>query len=177
MFLAVGFLILPFTARIEKAATAQPATTTASQVPRSSDPRTTRLARFFSGLHCPVLSLAEDFVNAADDNHLDWRLLPSISIIESSGGKAYRNNNIFGWDQGLQVFPSIRVGLNLVAFKLGNSPLYRNRDIRGKLHLYNPDETYAPKVINVMNRISPAADIASARRLIHQQAEYVYVNN
>lgn len=112
-----------------------------------------------------MLNLAEDFVHAADDNHLDWRLLPSISVIESGGGKAYRNNNVFGWN-ALQPFPSIRAGLNTVAFKLGNSPLYRNHDVRGKLHLYNPDETYATKVMSVMNGISPAADAPSGRLLV-----------
>ncbi|HEY7210719.1 MAG TPA: hypothetical protein VH477_10650 [Bryobacteraceae bacterium] len=120
------------------------------------DPRATRLHRFLAGLHCPVASMAEDFVHAADDNHLDWRLLPSIAVIESGGGKAYRSNNIFGWDQGLMPFPSIRAGLHLVAFKLGRSPLYRNQDVPGKLHYYNPDESYPGKVMAVMNRISPA---------------------
>lgn len=118
--------------------------------------------------------MAEDFVHAADDNHLDWRLLPSISVIESGGGKAYRNNNIFGWNQGLQPFPSIRAGLNLVAFKLGQSPLYRNQNLLGKLRLYNPDASYTYKVIDVMNRISPVANVSSAEHLIHRQNEYLY---
>ncbi len=122
--------------------------------------------------------MAEDFVHAADDNHLDWRLLPSISVIESGGGKAYRNNNIFGWGiNGLWLFPSIRAGLNLVAFKLGRSPLYRNHDVVGKLHLYNPDETYASKVMEVMNRISPKVDLSPAGRLVQRQNEYVYEAN
>lgn len=174
--MAAGLLILPLSSRVEKAASAEPSPVRAP-VPEkavATDPRTARLRRFFTNLHCPVLGMAEDFVHAADDNHLDWRLLPSISVIESGGGKTYRNNNIFGWNNGLEPFPSIRAGLNLVAFKLGNSPLYRNRDVFGKLRLYNPDTSYTYKVIDVMNRISPVADISSTEHLIRRQDEYVY---
>ena len=171
--MAAGLLVLPLMAKLEKSASSgSPATT-----PMAIDPRTTRLSRFFLSLHCPVLSMAEDFVQAADDNHLDWRLLPSISVIESGGGKAYRNNNIFGWNNGLEPFPSIKAGLHLVAFKLGNSPLYRNRDIPAKLRIYNPDETYAAKVMSVMNRISPVAKLATDRHVSRRPAEYVYASN
>jgi hypothetical protein len=126
-------------------------------VPASSpvDPRTVRLKKYFSRLHCPVKDLAEDFVRAADLNHLDWRLLPSISVVESGGGKSYRHNNIFGWNNGEQPFASIRAGIEVVASKLGRSPLYRNRDVAGKLRVYNPDEVYVQNVITVMNRIAP----------------------
>ncbi len=175
--MAAGLLILPLTARLEKGASAKPVPAKACKSTFATDPRTARLRRFFTNLHCPVLPMAEDFVHAADDNHLDWRLLPSISVIESGGGKAYRNNNIFGWDQGLQSFPTIRAGLNLVAFKLGRSPLYKNRDVYGKLRLYNPDASYAYKVIDVMNRISPVADVSVAERLIPHQNEYGYAAN
>jgi len=142
-----------------------------------SDPRTVRLQRFFSKLHCPVVTLSEDFVRAADDNQLDWRLLPSIAIIESSGGKAYRNNNIFGWRNGDQVFPSIRAGLNHVAYKLGRSPLYRSRSSLGKLRLYNPNEEYPGNVMAVMNRISPVVDLGrKLEKVLFRQNEYVYAD-
>jgi len=145
--------------------------------PMGSDPRTVRLQRFFSKLHCPVVTLSEDFVRAADDNQLDWRLLPSIAIIESSGGKAYRNNNIFGWRNGDQVFPSIRAGLNHVAYKLGRSPLYRSRSSLGKLRLYNPNEEYPGNVMAVMNRISPVVDLGrKLEKVLFRQNEYVYAD-
>jgi hypothetical protein len=104
-------------------------------------------------------------------------LLPGISIIESGGGRAFRNNNIFGWNNGNDAFPTIRAGLNTVAFKLGKSALYRNRDVKGKLRLYNPDESYAGKVLSVMNRISPVADLTRGNRLVRAQNQYVYLAN
>jgi hypothetical protein len=166
---AACLMVLPLSVQLERAASvnslrsAKPGNAKASTVlsrPVRVDPRTTRLRTFFSKLHCPVVDMAEDFIHAADDNHLDWRLLPSISVIESSGGKASINNNIFGWGIGGPLpFPSIRAGLNVVAYKLGNSSLYRDRDVLGKLKLYNPDESYPYRVISVMNRISPVVDL------------------
>lgn len=145
--------------------------------PAGPDPRTVRLRRFLSKLHCPVVTLSEDFVRAADDNQLDWRLLPSIAVIESSGGKAYRNNNVFGWRNGDQVFPSIRAGLNHVAYKLGRSPLYRSRSSLGKLRLYNPNEEYPGNVMAVMNRISPVIDLGrKLEKVLFRQNEYVYAD-
>ena len=169
MMLVVGLIALPISARLDRMARPQPLPQPAPPPkPVNPDPRTIRLTKFFAKLHCPVVYLANDFVRAADKNQLDWRLLPSISVVESGGGKAYRNNNIFGWNQGLALFPSIRAGLDEVAFKLGKSPLYRNRDLVGKLRLYNPDESYVGTVLSVMNRISPAANFRRARRILPQ---------
>lgn len=168
-----GLLVLPLTARLEtipvKDAPAKPAQ---KAVVVKTDPRAVRLRSFFAKLHCPVQNLSEDFVQAADVNQLDWRLLPSISIIESGGGKAYRNNNLFGWNNGDDAFPTLRAGLDLVAYKLGKSPLYRNRDVMGKLRIYNPDVTYPGKVITVMNRISPTPKMPEA--LLRQPNPYAY---
>src|SRR5689334_17858692 len=149
----LGLFALPITSRLEKISIGKPLPAPKPPQPTDPDPRTVRLQKFFSRLHCPVAYLAEDFVRAADENHLDWRLLPSISIIESSGGKAYKNNNIFGWGEGPKLFPSVRAGLTEVAFKLGNSSLYKNRTSAAKLRLYNPDESYVGAVTTVMNRI------------------------
>jgi hypothetical protein len=148
---AAGLLAAPLAARLEgpiKPIEVKPKAT-AVRV----DARTVRLAKFFAKLHCPVKDLAADFVRVADNYKLDWRLLPSISIVESGGGKSYRNNNIFGWGNGNLKFPSIKAGIQEVALKLSRSPLYRNRDSFGKLRVYNSDEQYAVRVMAVMNEI------------------------
>jgi hypothetical protein len=64
------------------------------------DGRYIRLKTFLEKRKSPVEHLAADFISAADRNQLDWRLLPAIATIESSAGKRYNNNNIFGWDSG-----------------------------------------------------------------------------
>jgi len=177
LMVAVGLLALPITLRLEKVADAAPQPTkqpVRPVQPESVDARTLRLKKFLGRLHCPVAPLADDFVNAADDNHLDWRLLPSISVIESGGGKAYRNNNIFGWNNGAQPFTTIRSSIHEIAYKLGRSSLYRNRDVVGKLRLYNPDLSYADRVLDVMRRISPVVEMRPAARLIRRNNEFVY---
>ena len=35
----------------------------------------------------PLLGLGKKMVIEAEKNNLDWRLLPAISVIESTGGK------------------------------------------------------------------------------------------
>ncbi|HEY7307345.1 MAG TPA: hypothetical protein VH601_24690 [Bryobacteraceae bacterium] len=177
LMIVAGLITLPVAARLETVPNAKTAPARQPEKPVKPDPRTVRLQKFFAKLHCPVLNMSEDFVHAADDNHLDWRLLPSISVIESGGGKAYRNNNLFGWDNGDQAFPTLRAGLNLVAYKLGKSPLYRDRDVAGKLRIYNPDTTYPQKVMDVMNRISPVVDLRPAERILRRQNEYVYATD
>jgi hypothetical protein len=169
-----GLLVLPVAAKLETVPAIKRVPAKTPQKPAKTDPRAIRLRTFFAKLHCPVLNMSEDFIQAADSNHLDWRLLPSISVIESGGGKAYRNNNLFGWNNGDQAFPSLRAGLDLVAFKLGRSPLYRHRDVLGKLRIYNPDAAYPTKVMNVMNRISPVPELRTPEPLLRQPNQNVY---
>jgi hypothetical protein len=88
--LIAGLLAAPFTTSVQQYR-AEPAVD-------QNDPRLSRLTKFFADRDCPLRDSAMDFLVAADQNELDWRLLPSISIIESSGGKDYTNNNVFGWD-------------------------------------------------------------------------------
>lgn len=126
-----------------------------------TDERVERLRGFFAERDCPAEELARDFVAAADMNGLDWRLLPGISFIESSGGKRYINNNIFGWDSCRTKFTSVRAGIYAVASRLANSELYEDKDTSQILHTYNPFPDYAPKVTRVMNAIGPA-DLGSA---------------
>lgn len=179
LLVTAGLVAMPVTTKLEKVGSAKPIGIKPAQQPISPDPdpRTVRLKKFLSRLHCPDANLAEDFVHAADDNDLDWRLLPSISVIESGGGKAYRNNNLFGWNQGDEPFPTIRAGLNEVAFKLGRSGLYRNRTSLQKLRAYNPDVTYADRVLQVMNRISPVANLRPVQRIFRRQNTYTYATN
>jgi len=121
-----------------------------------ADPRLLRLQQFFAARDCPLREMAADFLAAADVNALDWRLLPSISFIESSGGKDYRNNNVFGWDTPLQNFSSIREGIQYVAAQLASADRYKNKSLDGKLRTYNPNPAYPHKVKAVMRALGPS---------------------
>ena len=121
-----------------------------------NDARLLRLKAFWKKNNCPIEGLTADFLAAADRNRLDWRLLPAISMIESSGGKRYRNNNIFGWDSCNVRFPTVRDGIHQVASRLASSKLYKDKNLDEILRTYNAYDSYSGKVKSVMRALGPA---------------------
>jgi len=117
------------------------------------DFRFAHIKRFFQRHRCPTEKLANAFVDAADRYHLDWRLLPSLSFVESTCGKLARNNNLFGWDSGRTDFPSLTAGIHQVGYRLANSRFYKNKELNELLVTYNPNAGYADRVKSVMERI------------------------
>ena len=126
-------------------------------VPRTydQDPRLLILKNFFKRRGAPVGNLSDEFLEAADRNKLDWRLLPSIAVIESGAGKESENNNIFGWDSGRVEFATYEDGIHYVAGRLAHSTLYRNKSLDAKLRTYNPYPDYPARVKSVMTRLGP----------------------
>jgi hypothetical protein len=121
-----------------------------------SDPRLETLRTFFHVADCPAEKYAAAFLDAADHNELDWRLLPSLSFVESTGGKFARNNNLFGWDSGNAQFSSPIAGIHAVGYRLSHSELYRDKDLDEILSTYNPNVDYGRRVKSVMRRIAPS---------------------
>ncbi|HEX3746883.1 MAG TPA: hypothetical protein VHW09_23255 [Bryobacteraceae bacterium] len=119
-----------------------------------SDPRLNTLRHFFTQGDCPAAEYAADFLMVADEYALDWRLLPSLSFVESTGGKASPHNNLFGWDSGRAHFPSPSAAIQSVGSYLATSSLYRSKSLDEILALYNPRREYARKVKSVMQRIA-----------------------
>lgn len=127
-----------------------------AEVAVPTDPRLIRIKQYFLERDCPAHVYAEDFVVAADQNNLDWRLLPSLSMVESTGGKLTRNNNMFGWDNCDTAFRSTREGIYKVAARLANSHLYRGKNVDRMLKTYNPRIEYGAAVKVVMAQLGPA---------------------
>jgi len=150
LLLVAGLLAAPVTASVQQYHS--------SPEVKQNDPRLSRLQKFFADRDCPLRDVAKDFLIAADQNHLDWRLLPSISFIESSGGKDYRNNNVFGWDSCKERFPSVRAGIHYVAQQLGKSKRYKGKDLDSKLQTYNPVPEYCLRVKAVMRSIGSCSE-------------------
>lgn len=121
---------------------------------QSSDGRLEALRHFFQKFDCPAEAYAIEFLEAADTYKLDWRLLPSISFVESTGGKVAPNNNMFGWDNGHAHFLSPKAGIYEVGYNLAYSDTYKNKDLDTVLTLYNPVGPYAHAVKSVMQQIT-----------------------
>jgi len=119
------------------------------------DPRFHSIRAFFEKFGCPAREYAHVFLEAADDYNLDWRLLPSLSWVESTGGKFSPNNNLFGWDSGRASFRTPAASIHMVGFRLAYSSLYRDKALDQLLMTYNPSAEYAARVKSVMRRIAP----------------------
>ncbi len=76
-------------------------------------------------------------------------------MIESTGGKHYKNRNILGWRSALRRFHSEEAGIRYVSARLHESPLYRGKDTIQLLQTYNSERhNYAALVTGVMQNLS-----------------------
>jgi hypothetical protein len=119
------------------------------------DPRIGALRHFFARPDCLAAEYAEAFLEAADQNALDWRLLPSIAYVETKCGQASAHNNLFGWDSGRAHFTNREAAIRSVGSSLAHSSLYRAKSLDRILATYNPTRNYARRVKSVMRQISP----------------------
>jgi hypothetical protein len=123
------------------------------------DPRIANLTTFFQKYKCPQFNynLISDYLYAADEHYsyVDYRLLPGISIQESSCGKHYptATHNIWRWDSARTRFDSLQSGITFIADQLTNGRYYADKDLKQQLHAYNPNPQYAPKVLKLMGEI------------------------
>lgn len=120
-----------------------------------SDARETELRRFLHRCDCPAEGSSGVFIAEADQHHLDWRLLPSLAFLESTGGKFALHNNLFGWGNGSTRFATRREAIHRVAQALAEAPGYRGKDLRGKLWTFNKSDQYRRMVLSIMRQISP----------------------
>lgn len=78
------------------------------------DPRVLAMNKFLTDFHSPMAKYANVFVEEADKHGLDWRLVASISGVESAFGNLIpkESNNAWGWrginsnEKGWSVFSS-----------------------------------------------------------------------
>ncbi len=63
-----------------------------------ADVRVAKIKAYLSKRNAPLADYANEFVAAADKYGIDYRLVASISVIESEGGKnTFRPYNAWGW--------------------------------------------------------------------------------
>jgi hypothetical protein len=125
------------------------------------DLREAILRKFLKDKHCPDQEFTEVFIAEADTHGLDWRLLPSLALIETGGGRTFKGNNLFGWGNGKQTFGSIGDAIHTVASTLAHGSAYRGKDLGGKLAAYNQGTDYPAMVLEIMRQISPRRQVQS----------------
>lgn len=108
---------------------------------------------------CPLKEYAETFIEVAEKNGLDWRLLPAIAMQESSCGKYQKDFNPFGY--GYRSFDSFTDAIVFVGSAIaGNDPresAFHNTDgdTTAILWRYNGtvNPNYPAKVMWIMGEI------------------------
>lgn len=121
------------------------------------DVRAEIIDNYFKEHNMPLYGYGSVMVEVADKYGLDWRLLPAISVRETSGGKYMckninAHNNPFGWGSCRIGFDSINVAIETVGYKLSTLPVYKDKTTYQKLYYYNGTvvPTYPEEVIKIM---------------------------
>lgn len=142
-----------FAAAILALTTATGTLNLAEPLPSKPDPRANRLTAFFDSYHCPKPHYVRDYLRAADAYGLDYRLLPAISVRETTCGVAEWENNRWGYHPGRQRFHSIEEGIDFLARQLAENPPYAGKSLHQKLFVYNPRLAYPAEVEKIMRQI------------------------
>ena len=137
---------------------------------KTQDERRERLEAFFQSFGCPSPHYVDEYVGAADTYAIDYRLLPAISVLESTCGIYQRSNNRWGWDSARRGFASFRSGLEYIAGQLAHGRYYKNKTLEEKVRMYNPNPQYLREVAKLMRKIdgrSAALPMDSAMPDVH----------
>jgi len=92
----------------------------AAPVPAVADTRVGQLQVFFGSR--PLAPYAAALISAADAYGIDWRLMPVISILESSGGLQSCGGNAWGYAACRVRFATFDEGIQIVAATLARAP-------------------------------------------------------
>lgn len=118
-----------------------------------TEERARKLETFFEAHGCPQPFHVDDYLQAADLNGLDYRILPAVSVLESTCGVYARRNNRWGWASARVGFQSVARGIHYIAQQLASGRYYRGKDVDEKLLIYNPNRRYVRDVKQLMLEI------------------------
>jgi len=107
----------------------EPTAIAAASTPEPPD-RIAGVVRVLAGT--PLESYAAAMVAAADAAGIDWRLLPAIAVLESSGGRNACGGNAWGYASCRVTFGSFDEGIRIVAATLA-APPYAGFDVQSRL--------------------------------------------
>lgn len=118
-----------------------------------ADPRIARLEAFFDSYACPSPRHIAEYLRVADTYGIDYRILPALSVRESTCGHYQQMNNRWGWDNARSGFGSIPAGIEYVGRQLAQAPQYKGKSLDQMLWTYNPLPPYPGEVKKLMQKI------------------------
>ncbi len=132
-----------------------PKTQTEQVVSRKLDKEAEILQKYLAKFDSPMQYSAQDFIDAAREYNLDWKMLPAIAGVESTFGKQIPGGyNAYGWGvYGTQAiyFESWRDGMFTVAKGLRDN--YLNKGLKDPYsinRIYAASPFWGSKVIYFM---------------------------
>ncbi len=135
-------------------------TTEESRAIATRQDRAFKIDAYFAKRDMPLEGYGSKMVAEAEENDIDWRLLPAIAIKESTGGKFACEYNPFGWGSCKLKFKSFDDAIETVARNLGgNNPnterYYKDKTLIEKLHHYNNSvvPTYTAEILEFMDLV------------------------
>lgn len=127
-------------------------------IKKKSDLRLKKLSGYLKSKKSPLADYSDFFIDKADEYGLpDWRLVPAITGVESSFGKAipYNSYNAYGWNNGVYNFNNWPESIEVVTKTLKEKYINRGLDTPEKImHVYAPPSTtWSGKVYFFMSEI------------------------
>jgi hypothetical protein len=151
---------------------------TADQKAKDLKAKADAIDTFFKEHNMPLEGKGMKMVEEAEANNIDWKLVASISAIETTGGRSMCKNpkapnNPFGWGSCKIGFKSIDEAIEVVSKHLGGNAESTAKHYAGKttkeiLQKYNPPSIvpkYADKVMKIMDEIGQNVDTIDTKVL------------
>lgn len=106
-----------------------------------SDLRAVKLNKYLKSHKSPLAMYSDDFIYWADKYHLDWRLVPAITGVESTFGKRipFKSYNAYGWANGDYKFISWESSIEIVS-----KTLRKKYYDKGAVNIDKIADRYAP---------------------------------
>lgn len=132
------------------------------------DKRAVILKDYLQRYNSPLQYHAQDFIDAADESHVDWKLVPSIAGVESTFGKFTPGGfNAWGWGvYGTQAlgFDSWRDGIFTVTQGLKQNYIDKGlNDPMAMNHVYAASPSWGWKVSYFLNDLDQFTKIYESK--------------
>ncbi len=164
LFFSILFLLVPISAnanvKIKSVSASLEASSSATLLEYNNDNRAEVLQQFLDQYDTELASESQTFVEEADKNNIDWKLLPAISGVESTFGQAvpFNCNNAWGYNiygNTVRCFPSYKEAITIISYDIRH--LYMNQwgatDVYSIGRLYAASPTWAERVAMYMQEI------------------------
>lgn len=123
----------------------------------NKDIRVQTLQNVFKKYNSPLVEYAQIYVDSADKNGIDWKLLPAIAGLESTFGRAMidETHNAYGWGGGTIYFETWEEGINTILSSLRTRYVDRGATTVSEIgSIYAASPTWAVRVEHFMDEIA-----------------------